>query len=154
MPLEIERKFLVIGDAWRTLGRGTSYRQGYLSTERDRTVRVRMAGERGFLTIKGATEGIARREFEYEIPVQEAAEMLDHLCDRPLIEKTRHRIPWGDLVWEVDEFWGDNEGLIVAEIELPAPTYPLELPDWIGTEVSHDPRYFNAALAKLPFKRW
>ncbi|HIK56681.1 MAG TPA: CYTH domain-containing protein [Synechococcales cyanobacterium M55_K2018_004] len=154
MAVEIERKFLVVGDAWRSLGSGTVYRQGYLNTEKERTVRVRVAGDRGFLTIKGVSEGIARSEFEYPIPLEDANELLDHLCDRPLVEKVRYRIPWGELVWEVDEFLGENAGLILAEIELPDASYPLELPDWIGEEVSHDPRYYNSALAKNPFCNW
>lgn len=154
MPLEIERKFLVVGDAWRSLGEGTLYRQGYLASEPRRTVRVRIAGEQAFLTIKGASEGISRSEYEYPIPLDHANEMLDHLCDRPLIEKTRHKIPYGGWLWEVDEFWGDNEGLIMAEVELPDDRQEVTLPVWIGEEVSHDPRYYNSSLAKNPYKRW
>lgn len=154
MAVEIERKFLVIGDDWRSLGAGTAYRQGYIASGQGRTVRVRIAGEQGFLTIKGATEGIARSEFEYPIPVEDAAQMLDSLCDRPLIEKTRYKIPWGDLMWEVDEFWGENEGLILAEIELPNAEQTFEMPQWIGEDVSHDLRYYNSSLAKHPFRQW
>jgi adenylate cyclase len=154
MPLEIERKFLVIGDAWRSLGKGMLYRQGYLASEPNRTVRVRIAGEQAFLTIKGASEGISRSEYEYPIPLDHATEMLDRMCDRPLIEKTRHKISYGGWLWEVDEFWGDNEGLIMAEVELPDVQQEVTLPEWIGEEVSHDPRYYNSSLVKNPYRNW
>lgn len=154
MAQEIERKFLVVGDRWRGLAEGTTYRQGYLLSGAGRTVRVRVAGTRGFLTIKGAIEGLSRSEFEYEIPLADAEELLNTLCDRPLIEKTRYKIPYEGLTWEVDEFWGDNDGLIVAEVELSSPDQTVQLPDWIGEEVSHDPRYFNAALVKHPYRQW
>ncbi|HEY9666536.1 MAG TPA: CYTH domain-containing protein [Coleofasciculaceae cyanobacterium] len=154
MATEIERKFLVKGDDWRSLGTGTVYRQGYLSTKKGCTVRVRLVGEQGYLTIKGLTQGFSRAEFEYPIPAQDVREMLDNLCDRPLIEKTRYKIKWGDLIWEVDEFAGENEGLIIAEIELPGENYSFELPDWIGQEVSDDPRYFNANLVQHPYSQW
>ncbi|WP_448602375.1 CYTH domain-containing protein [Thermoleptolyngbya sp.] len=154
MAQEIERKFLVVGDRWRGLAEGVTYRQGYLLSGVGRTVRVRIAGTQGFLTIKGATEGLSRREFEYEIPLADAEELLDTLCDRPLIEKTRYTIPYAGLLWEVDEFWGDNDGLIVAEVELSSPDQTVQLPDWIGEEVSHDPRYFNAALVQHPYRQW
>jgi adenylate cyclase len=154
MAVEIERKFLVVGEGWRTLGTGTVYRQGYLAAEPDRTVRVRVAGDRAFLTIKGKSEGIARLEYEYPIPVTEAEEMLLHLCLRPLIEKTRYTLPLADVVWEVDEFVGENQGLILAEVELTHPEQIVALPDWIGQEVSDDPRYFNAYLSRHPFSTW
>lgn len=154
MAVEIERKFLVQGEAWRSLAAGVVYRQGYLTASDRRTVRVRIAGETGYLTIKGATEGIARLEFEYPIPAADAAIMLDTLCDRPLIEKVRYKIPWGNLLWEVDEFKGENQGLILAEVELQSPDQAVQIPDWIGQEVSGDFRYFNASLAKHPFTRW
>lgn len=154
MGTEIERKFLVQGEAWRSLAEGVLYRQGYLSREVNRTVRVRVAGDRGYLTIKGASNGISRAEYEYAIPLLDAAELLDTLCQRPLIEKKRYRIPWGNVIWEVDEFFGENQGLILAEVELSHADQALELPDWIGAEVSHDPRYFNANLVKYPFQRW
>lgn len=154
MGTEIERKFLVIGDDWRSLGTGLPFWQGYLAAEPGRVVRVRIAGDQGFLTIKGAATGISRPEFEYSIPVVEAQELLETLCDRPFIQKTRYKVPWGDLVWEIDEFAGDNQGLIIAEIELPSADHPLELPAWIGADVSHDSRYYNASLVKLPFSRW
>ncbi|NJN86245.1 MAG: CYTH domain-containing protein [Leptolyngbyaceae cyanobacterium SL_7_1] len=154
MPTEIERKFLVNGDAWRSLGSGVVYRQGYLASDSRRSVRVRVAGDRGFLTIKGATVGIARAEYEYAIPLSDAEELLETLCDRPLIEKTRYSLTVEGLVWEVDEFMGDNQGLIVAEVELESADQRMPLPDWIGQEVSHDPRYFNSNLAKHPFRQW
>lgn len=154
MAIEIERKFLVVGSMWRSLAIGVPYAQGYISGARGRTVRVRIAGDQGYLTIKGASEGISRLEFEYAIPLADAQEMLNRLCDRPIIEKHRYKIPWGDLVWEVDEFQGDNQGLILAEVELSAPDQPIALPDWIGTEVSHDSRYYNSNLVKYPFSQW
>ncbi|MBD3881801.1 CYTH domain-containing protein [Phormidium tenue FACHB-886] len=154
MAIETERKFLLQGDGWRSLAVGTVYRQGYLASDVRRTVRVRIAGTQAFITIKGASVGISRAEFEYEIPVADAAELLETLCDRPLIEKTRYKIPWHGMVWEVDEFGGENEGLIVAEVELSDPSQPLVLPEWIGQDVSDDPRYFNSNLAKQPFRDW
>jgi adenylate cyclase len=154
MATEIERKFLVVGEQWRELAVGTVYRQGYIFSDIRRTVRVRVAGEKGFITIKGAAVGLVRPEFEYAIPLEDAMLMLDTLCDRPLIEKTRYVLKQGDLTWEIDEFAGENQGLIVAEVELSDENQSVKLPPWIGTEVSHDPRYFNAALAKNPFTHW
>jgi adenylate cyclase len=154
MAVEIERKFLVKGEEWRSLASGSVYRQGYLASGAERTVRVRIADSTGYLTIKGAAQGISRAEFEYKIPIADAAEMLDTLCDRPLIEKTRYKIPWEGLTWEVDEFTGENQGLIMAEIELLDPDQVIQFPNWIGQEVSHDPRYFNSNLVKHPFKEW
>ena len=152
MPLEIERKFLVTGHAWRTAD-GVPYRQGYLNRDKQRTVRVRLAGEQAFLTIKGVSTGATRVEFEYEIPVGEAAQLLS-LCDGPLIEKTRHRIPLGAHVWEVDEFHGDNTGLVVAEIELGSEDEAFVRPSWLGEEVTQLRRYYNNALASHPYSRW
>ncbi len=154
MAQEIERKFLVTGDAWRELAEGTMYRQGYLSTVEDRTVRVRTVGAKGYLTVKGITVGATRTEFEYEIPVADADTMLDELCIRPLIEKTRYKIPFDGLVWEVDEFAGDNDGLVVAEVELSHEDQELRLPNWIGEEVTGDPRYYNANLVAHPYTTW
>ena len=154
MPTEIERKFLVRGDRWRALGSGTAYRQGYLSTEIDRTVRVRTIADRGYLTIKGRSVGAARPEYEYEIPLEEANEMLDKLCKRPLIEKSRYKIEHRGFTWEVDDFAGENKGLVIAEIELSDEQQQFDLPDWIGEEVTGDPRYLNANLIRHPFSRW
>ena len=154
MAREIERKFLVIGDAWRALAEGVVYRQGYLSTDADRTLRVRTVGAKGYLTVKGITVGATRTEFEYEIPVADADAMLDELCLRPIIEKTRHKIPFDGLVWEVDVFAGDNDGLVVAEVELASEDQEFRRPDWIGEEVTDDPRYYNANLVAHPYKAW
>lgn len=154
MSKEIERKFLVNGNAWRTLAQGVLYRQGYLCSAKERTVRVRTAGEKGFLTVKGITNGVTRSEFEYEIPFADADKMLSGLAEKPLIEKRRFKIPAGSLVWEIDEFLGENAGLIVAEIELPDEDAPFERPDWLGREVSNDPRYFNSNLVRHPFSQW
>jgi len=155
MPLEIERKFLVKTDLWHPdPARGARYRQGYLSTEPARVVRVRVAGTSGFLTIKGKTVGSVRAEFEYAIPLVDAEAMLDHLCIRPLIEKVRYRELVGKYTWEIDVFEGDNAGLIVAEIELPSARAKFDRPPWAGAEVTKDPRYFNSSLAVHPFSQW
>jgi CYTH domain-containing protein len=154
MGQEIERKFLVKGDSWRAQGGGKRYRQGYLSTLKERTVRVRTAGDQGFITVKGINTGAARSEYEYEIPMADANEMLELLCERPLIEKTRYRIPFGGLTWEVDEFEGDNRGLVTAEVELKNEHQAVSLPDWVGQEVTADPRYFNSNLVAHPFSKW
>ncbi|AFY41046.1 CYTH domain-containing protein [Nostoc sp. PCC 7107] len=154
MAKEIERKFLVKGDGWRNLGVGSVYRQGYIATQKAVTVRVRIANSRGYLTIKSPSVNYSRAEFEYEVPLADAQEMLDTLCDRPLIEKVRYKVKLGDLTWEIDEFDGDNKGLIVAEVELSNEKQQIELPEWIGEEVSHESRYFNSNLARFPFSKW
>ena len=154
MAQEIERKYRVTGDGWRDPGSGVPYRQGYLSTVAERTVRVRLIRDKGYLTIKGLTVGATRAEYEYEIPADEASEMLDNLCERPLIEKTRYRVEHQGLVWEVDEFDGDNAGLIIAEVELDEEDQEIVLPDWVGEEVTGDLRYYNANLIAHPFTRW
>jgi CYTH domain-containing protein len=154
MGTEIERKFLVVGDEWRGDRQGTRYRQGYLLIAPERTVRVRLGGGQGYLTVKGPRRGISRAEFEYEIPVADAEEMLDALCVKPPIEKTRYRIAQGDLTWEVDEFAGANAGLVLAEVELEREDQPVHLPNWVGQEVSRDPRYTNAYLALHPYRTW
>jgi adenylate cyclase len=155
MGREIERKFLVDPGAWRPdPARGVRFRQGYLSVDPARVVRVRRAGPGGALTVKGLTTGVERAEFEYAIPLADADAMLDTLCLRPLLEKTRYREPWRGRTWEIDVFEGDNAGLIVAEVELAASSDVLELPPWAGKEVSDDPRYFNSNLTQHPFTRW
>lgn len=154
MGEEIERKFLVTGDGWRERAEGLSYRQGFLSTEPERTVRVRVAGKRGTLTIKGISIGPRRTELEYEIPLADAEHMLDTLCIRPLIEKTRHTLKLGTHSWEVDVFEGDNAGLVVAEIELQNEDEAFDRPSWLGEEVTHDPRYFNSNLVAHPYRAW
>lgn len=153
MAKEIERKFLVEGDAWRT-AEGQVYRQGYLNTDKERTVRVRTIGEQGYLTVKGITRGATRAEFEYLIPVGEADQMLDSLCEKPLIEKKRYKVQNQGHLWEIDEFSGVNEGLILAEIELGSEDEPFARPPWLGEEVTDDPRYFNANLVDHPYSEW
>ena len=154
MGKEIERKFLVKNDDWKKLAEGTVYRQGYLSTVKERTVRVRTIGNTGYLTIKGLTIGATRREYEYEISTSDADEMLDELCEKPLIEKKRYKIEFSGLIWEVDEFFGDNKGLVVAEVELSNENQVIRKPLWIGAEVTGDPRYFNSNLTKHPYSKW
>lgn len=155
MAKEIERKFLVKNDGWRSQATGTPYSQGYIATTRlGQTVRVRIAGNQGYLTLKGPTVGITRSEFEYVIPVDDAKEMLETMCDRPLIEKIRYRLPLGNLVWEIDEFSGENAGLIVAEVELISENQSIDKPDWLGKEVSGDSRYYNANLGRRPYSTW
>lgn len=155
MPIEIERKFLVRDDGWRDAAvSATRMRQGYLCLDPGRTVRVRLAGDRAWLTIKGPGDGPARTEYEYPIPPDDAAVLLDRLCHPGQIDKTRHRIPCGGLVFEVDVFHGDNAGLVLAEVELPATDTVVDHPLWLGEEVTGDPRYFNAYLAKRPFSSW
>ena len=154
MGVEIERKFLLRGDAWRELGEPVLLRQGYLSSHKERVVRVRIEGGQGMLTIKGRTVGASRGEWEYPIPLDEATELLDGLCERPLIEKYRRRIPAGKHVWEVDEFLGANAGLVVAEIELASEDEAFDKPDWVAEEVTDDVRYLNANLIKHPYSAW
>jgi adenylate cyclase len=154
MGKEIERKFLVKGDAWRALAKGTTYRQGYLNSAKERTVRIRTADDRAFLTVKGITVGATRPEYEYEIPFDDGKAMLDTLVEKPLIEKKRYKIPAGNVTWEIDEFLGENVGLIVAEVELKGADQTFDKPVWLGEEVTSDPRYFNANLIKNPFTRW
>lgn len=154
MATEIERKFLVTSDAWRAGAVGVAYRQGYLSAAKGRTVRVRAAGDKAYLTIKGARDGISRAEFEYEIPLADATYMLNALCIQPLIEKTRWTLDYAGLTWEVDEFAGANAPLVLAEVELESEAQAVPLPDWAGEEVSTDYRYTNAYLAQNPYALW
>ncbi len=153
MAEEIERKFLLRNDSWRREARGIHYRQGYLSSVKERTVRVRIVGEQGFLTVKGVTRGFSRLEFEYEIPFADAEPLLE-MCEKPIIEKKRYKLKHRDLLWEIDEFEGDNEGLILAEVELESEDQEIVLPLWIGEEVTADERYYNASLSRRPFKEW
>lgn len=155
MGIEIERKFLVRNDAWRTLAdAGTTYVQGYLLGARQASVRVRIEGEQAFINIKSMTLDIRRLEFQYPIPLHDAREMLAQLCGKPLVEKTRYKLPHAGHVWEIDVFAGVNAGLIVAEVELAAEDEALDLPEWIGEEVSHDPRYYNVNLVQHPYTSW
>jgi CYTH domain-containing protein len=154
MGHEIERKFLVDLERWAPRDGGVHLVQGYLSSHPDRTVRVRIAGPTAKLTIKGRTTGVTRVEMEYEIPIADARVMLDGMCERPLIDKHRFTERVGGKTWEVDVFHGDNDGLVVAEIELASEDEEFEQPDWVGAEVSDDPRYYNANLLKRPFSTW
>lgn len=154
MALEIERKFLVKNDAWRGLGTTVAIRQGYLSRDVERTVRVRTKDDKGFLTIKGKNNGAVRTEFEYPIPHDEADAMLDTLALRPIIEKTRTKIEYAGKLWEVDCFFGENDGLVLAEVELASETESVALPEWIGDEVTHLPRYYNSSLSEHPYSLW
>ena len=154
MAKEIERKFLIAGDDWRKLAEGKLYRQGYLNSAKERTVRVRTVGPKGFLTVKGITVGATRAEYEYEIPVSDCDAMLDGLAEKPIIEKKRYVIPFGGLAWEIDEFFGENAGLIVAEVELTSEDQAFEKPSWVGEEVTGDPRYFNSNLIAHPYASW
>ena len=154
MGIEIERKFLLKDDSWRSLSSGRIYYQGYLSTTKEHIVRVRIIGNKGFLTIKRFISRRLRMEFEYEIPFEDAREMLDEVCEKPLIEKKRYRIEHQGMVWEIDEFLGANQGLILAEVELEQENQFVEKPEWIGAEVTEDPRYLNINLVKHPFSKW
>jgi len=152
MGIEIERKFLVAGSAWRQAA-GVRLSQGYLNRDKERTVRVRLAGAQAFLTIKGLTSGASRAEFEYEIPATDGEQLLK-MCEGPVIEKIRRVIVHDEATWEVDEFLGDNAGLVVAEIELQSEDQVFSRPEWIGEEVTHESRYFNSSLATHPFSKW
>ncbi len=153
MAIEIERKFLVKEESWPKKN-PVLYMQGYLSLDTERVVRVRVADDRGYLTIKGKNEGVARLEFEYEIPVEDAKEILEKLAIRPIIVKYRYRIEYAGFVWEVDRFLGENEGLVIAEVELKEKNRHPPLPPWVGAEVTGDPRYYNANLVLHPYKMW
>jgi len=154
MAKEIERKFRVRNESYKLFATGVLYRQGYLNRDKERTVRIRVAGENAFITIKGLTKGFERTEFEYRIPVEEANEMLETICEKPLIEKLRYNIMADGHLWEVDEFIGFNEGLVVAEVELKSTDEQVIIPDWVGMEVTSDPRYFNSNLVINPYKKW
>lgn len=153
MGQEIERKFLVIGDSWRT-ETPVTLRQGYLANEISRSVRIRTDRSNGYLTVKGKAVGAVRPEFEYAIPLSEANEMLDRLCLSPLITKRRHYVAIGGKRWEIDEFLEENRGLVVAEIELQEEDETFDRPPWLGQEVTNDPRYLNANLVNHPFSAW
>lgn len=154
MATEIERKFLVTSDAYKAEGKRSYFRQGYLNTEAERTIRVRIADEKAYLTIKGKNKGISRAEFEYEIPEADAEQMLNTLALPTIIEKYRYRIEYEGKTWEVDEFLGDNAGLVLAEIELESESESFLLPAWLGQEVSEDARYFNSMLSQNPYINW
>jgi len=152
MSTEIERKFLVQGTAWRQ-GDPVRIRQGYLNRDKERTVRVRIAGSRAYLTIKGLPQGAARPEFEYEIPLHDGETLLT-LCDGPPLEKNRYTLQHAGATWEIDEFLGGNAGLVIAEIELADERQEFQRPSWLSAEVTGDPRYFNSSLIAAPFRTW
>ena len=154
MAQEIERKFLVTGDGWKALSCGIVCRQGYLSRTRECVVRVRIADDKAYLSVKGAVTAITRTEFEYEIPFSDAEVLLFDFCEKPLIQKTRHLISFKGFIWEVDEFSGENKGLVIAELELESEDQVFEKPDWVGSEVTGDPKYYNANLVKNPYNQW
>ncbi|MDH5484969.1 MAG: CYTH domain-containing protein [Gammaproteobacteria bacterium] len=155
MPVEIERKFLIRNDNWKSaVDSSTPIRQGYLAPLSKASMRIRIDGDKANINIKSATLGIHRMEYEYPIPMDEALEMLDQLCDRPQIEKVRHRIKQGKHVWEIDEFAAENAGLIMAEIELESEDEAFDKPDWLGEEVTGDERYYNVNMVRHPYKDW
>jgi adenylate cyclase len=155
MGKEIEHKFTVVNDSWKqTVTRSARFRQGYMGTDEKASVRIRLEDDKANINIKSATLGIQRMEYEYQIPVDDANEMLNSLCHKPIIEKTRYFVPYKGKTWEVDVFEGDNDGLVVAEIELNDENESFELPEWAGEDVSHDTRYYNVCLVKHPYKDW
>ena len=154
MGLEIERKFLIKDDSWKNEAEdGISIKQGYLNSSAERTVRVRIQGSKGIMTVKGENQNLTRKEFEYQIPLQDAINMLE-ICEKPIIEKTRYILSKSDKTWEIDVFAGKNEGLIVAEIELVAEEESFDRPSWLGEEVSLDSRYYNSSLITRPYSDW
>jgi adenylate cyclase len=154
MAKEIERKFLVDMNKWKPEQKGTAIKQGFIPAAGHTAVRIRISGDEAYLTIKGKNTGSERSEFEYSIPLSDAEQMLQELCERPFIEKTRYRMNYSGNIWEVDVFHHDNEGLIVAEVELDSVDQKIDLPSWVFREVTHDPRYYNINLVKHPFKLW
>lgn len=155
MGKEIERKFLIKSGGWRQhASEGICYRQGYLANNDKCSIRVRMGGNQAFLNLKSATLTVTRTEFDYAIPLKDAEVLLEHFCPRPHIEKIRYTVQFAGYTWEIDVFEGENKGLIIAEIELRDVNESFERPDWLGEEVSDDPRYYNVCLAKHPFKDW
>jgi adenylate cyclase len=154
MPQEIERKFLVKDSSYRQMGDSLHIHQGFLSTDKERVVRIRIHGKKAMITIKGSSEGLTRPEFEYMIPVEDSQFLLENLCIKPTIEKYRYNVNFEGFTWEIDEFLGENEGLVIAEIELKSDDQDFPKPAWIGEEVSGDARYYNASLVTNPYKRW
>ena len=155
MGIEIERKYLIKKDLWATIekGKGIYYKQGYLLTDPNKTIRVRISDTNAFLTIKGSSKGASRPEFEYEIPLKDAQELLDSFSISS-ISKIRYEVEYAGKIWEVDEFLEDNQGLIVAEIELESETERFKVPEWIGKEVTEDIKYYNSNLSLKPFNTW
>ena len=156
MAIEIERKFWIKNKNWKVAANpleGIVIKQGYLNTDKERTVRVRIYGTKAFLTIKGKSVGMTRAEFEYEVPIEDAIELLQ-LCNQPIIEKVRYKIHLDNVIWEVDEFEGINEGLILAEVELESEKQKVNIPKWTGKEVTGDIRFYNSSLVNNPFTKW
>ncbi len=154
MAQEIERKFLLKNNDWKKeVERSYAIRQGYLSLDPKRTVRIRIKDRKGIITIKGKTQGISRAEYEYEIPIQDAKELIE-LCHSPIIHKIRYIVPYKNLGWEIDIFQDENQGLVLAEVELESEEQEVFLPPWIGEEVTDDMKYYNANLINLPFTKW
>jgi adenylate cyclase len=155
MPIEIERKFLLADEGWREgVVRSSRIRQGYMGQADKASVRIRIQGASANINIKSATLGMRRQEYEYAIPLDEAEEMLDTLCNRPQIDKTRFIVEYDGHTWEIDEFYGDNQGLLVAEVELGSEDEAFSRPAWLGDEVTEDPRYYNVNLIRHPYKDW
>jgi adenylate cyclase len=154
MATEIERKFLVVGNSYKKGATSKSYRQGYLSTALKHTVRIRTVKNKGYIAVKGKKVGISRAEFEYEIPFKDANVILDSLCERPLIEKIRHVVLYKGFTWEIDEYFGENAGLVVAEVELDREDQEVFYPSWVGKEVTNDSRYANSSLVRNPYSLW
>lgn len=154
MNIEIEKKYLVNNYSWKQNIEGVLYKQGYIFRDTEKSVRVRIAGNKAFFTIKGKRNNISRDEFEYEIPVDDAKLLLEKYCTGTLIEKVRYKIQFDGKTWEIDEFKGKNKGLVIAEIELDSEGELFSIPDWIGEEVSNDPRYYNSNLAVCPYSEW
>ncbi len=155
MATEIEHKFLLTGDGWKAhIVRSEQYKQGYLANNDRCSVRVRIAGDQAWLNIKSATLGTCRSEFDYPVPADDAEQILETLCARPFIEKTRYFVAHAGHLWEIDVFAGDNEGLMVAEIELSSEGEDFVRPEWVGEDVSHDRRYYNSALVEHPYREW
>lgn len=152
--IEIERKFLVKNKDYKFNSEENLIVQGYLNSDKERTVRIRISNNKGFITIKSKTEGISRKEFEYEIPIHEAKDILENICEKPIIKKMRYKVDFEGYIWEIDEFLNENEGLILAEIELKDENDIFEKPEWVGEEVSNDPRYFNSSLISFPYEKW
>lgn len=155
MATEIERKFRVLNDDWRSQAHArTLLRQGYLANTQRASVRVRLAADGAWLSVKAMTPGVARAEYEVPVAVQDAREMLDRLCEGPLVEKWRHLVRFAEEEWEIDEFLGDNAGLVIAELELAAEHAAFARPPWLGAEVTHEERYYNFRLSQRPYRHW
>ncbi len=154
MAKEIERKFLIDISGIESIGSGSRIKQGYISTTDNTAVRIRVSGAAAYLTLKGENQGATRTEFEYEIPIEDANEIIKELCSGPVIDKTRYLVEYGSHTWEIDVFHGDNDGLIVAEVELESETEKVDLPKWVINEVTGEVKYYNSSLLDNPFNKW